>query len=83
MAYQRWGKPDRFYVWMGSDGLHVWPPGSEGSETGGITVAHDQAGRDNAKAMLLGLVDLLAGIGIAVTARRGRCEFTKTEKTSQ
>lgn len=76
MSYQRWGKLGRFYIWAGSDGLHIWPPDDvEGAAT--VLVTKDQAGRDNAKAMLLGLVDLLSDLGVAVTIHKGKCKFTK------
>jgi hypothetical protein len=76
MSYQRWGKPGRFYVWCGNDGLHIWPPGSEGGDPE-IMITADVAGRDNAEAIISGLVDLLDDLGVDVTVRKGKCEFTR------
>lgn len=78
MAYQRWDKPGRYYVWGGNDGLHIWPPGVE-DDTGGLVIVNNVDGRDNAQAIVLGLVELLAAMGIEVRARKGKCEFVKTE----
>lgn len=70
MAYQRWGKPGRMYVWAGDDGLHIWPPGCHDKE-GGVVLTNDQAGRDNAAAIARGCVDLLISLGMVVHSRRG------------
>lgn len=73
MSYQRNSKPGRFYVWMGADGLHI-----DAADTPHFI--HGPAGRDNAKAVLRGLVDFLGGEGVEVRCKPGKPpEFIKKD----
>ena len=60
MAYQRFGKPGRFYVLMG-ESLNV----NTGDSS--FEIKEDAAGKDNALALLAGLQDLLQGAGVKLT----------------
>jgi hypothetical protein len=73
MAYQRWGKPGRYYIWMGPDGLHVSDVEFEGALR--VFLEHGPAGVDNAKALMRGLNDFLVGEGCAPTIRKGEVTF--------
>lgn len=74
MSYQR-PSEGRFYVWMGSDGLHIM---HNAELLADVVIKHDAAGVDNAKAIMCGLCDVLSSEGISVKMRRGQPEFRKS-----
>jgi hypothetical protein len=73
MAYQRWGKPGRYYVWMGVDGVHV----QDVEDGDGAFLTHDVAGTDNAAALLRACNDLLIAEGFDVTIKKGEVKIIK------
>jgi len=73
MSYQR-PSEGRFYIWMGADGLHLMAPGVD------IVFKHGAASRDNAKAMMRGLFDLLAAEGVEIKVRHGEPQFSKKDR---
>lgn len=83
MSYQRWGKPGRWYVYSTGRDLivHEDPqnPSIPNRVEGGPSFAFtgDVAGRDNAKAVLRGLVEHLHQAGVDVVVKKGRIEFVE------
>jgi hypothetical protein len=73
MAYQRWGKPGRYYIWMGVKGVHV------GDVENGCQpfLTHDVAGTDNAAALLRACNDILTAEGFDVTIKKGEVKIAK------
>ena len=67
MSYQRWGKPGRFYIWRGEDGLHIWP--DDGVK---VLIKANVEGRDNARAIFHGLVDFLGKEQVKKLLKDGR-----------
>ena len=80
MAYQRWDKPGRHYVWMGNDGLHIWPTGCNDQNGGFFLGDKDVADRDNAAAILRGCFDLLTSLGIEVKIKKGEISIERKSK---
>jgi hypothetical protein len=74
MAYQRWGKPGRYYVWMGADGIHVQ---DVEEYINGPFLTHDVAGTDNAAALLRACNDILTAEGFDVTIKKGEVKIAK------
>lgn len=76
MSYQRWGKPGRFYIWASETDLHIWV-----SREIKMWFTKDPAGRDNAEAAIVGLVDHLRDMKVSVEVRPGKApKFTKLAK---
>jgi hypothetical protein len=72
MSYQRPAE-GRYYIWMGDDGLHIMATPDLSTD---LIVKHDPHGKANAKALVNGLVDFLAGEGVEVRVRKGRVKFS-------
>lgn len=76
MSYQRPAE-GRYYIWSDGPNLHIMATPDLATD---LVIEHGPHGKANAKALLRGLVDFLAGEGVEVAVRKGHTTFSEAGK---